>query len=376
MLAGECCGQRVDSNCEEVLVLGVFQGLYCSTGCKRRERDAWGREIAMGAIRKRDIGRILVALTLVATLALGGAFLQPILSTGDSARAFAAQPQKKTAKPKLSTTKKTIYKGQTKVLKVKNASGKVKWKSSNKKVATVNSYGQVTGKKKGKATITATVNGKKLKCRVTVKEISKAQREKVAKQYAKKIVKKYTSSKMTRLEKAHALFLYLIGTTHSQLNQSTSAYKQNYGNEAYGALVSGKAACSGFCRAYTMLCKEAGIPVRHINANKWTHQWNEIKIGKKWYMVDTQGHVVEYTTEKIRPFVEAQFPPYSDKEVCSSCNKIFEGSLWDHYSESPKCDKRSKGQSSVINGSHTLGWDSCPACKKFTTERVNAIRIF
>ena len=44
------------------------------------------------------------------------------------------------------------------------------WKTSNKKIATVNSEGVVTGKKKGKVTITAvTWNGKTVKCVVTVK---------------------------------------------------------------------------------------------------------------------------------------------------------------------------------------------------------------
>lgn len=46
----------------------------------------------------------------------------------------------------------------------------VKWKSSNKKVATVDAFGTVTGKKKGKATITATTSsGKKYTCKITVK---------------------------------------------------------------------------------------------------------------------------------------------------------------------------------------------------------------
>lgn len=46
---------------------------------------------------------------------------------------------------------------------------KIKYSSSNKKVATVSSKGKVTAKKKGKATITVTVGKKKVKCKVTVK---------------------------------------------------------------------------------------------------------------------------------------------------------------------------------------------------------------
>lgn len=45
---------------------------------------------------------------------------------------------------------------------------KAKWSSSNTKVATVNSSGKVTGKKKGTAVITAKANGKTYKCKVTV----------------------------------------------------------------------------------------------------------------------------------------------------------------------------------------------------------------
>lgn len=45
---------------------------------------------------------------------------------------------------------------------------KVKWSTSNKKVATVNSKGKITAKGIGKATITAKVGSKKYTCKVTV----------------------------------------------------------------------------------------------------------------------------------------------------------------------------------------------------------------
>ncbi|MCR5629234.1 leucine-rich repeat protein [Eubacterium sp.] len=49
-----------------------------------------------------------------------------------------------------------------------NAKGKVKWKSSNKKVATVSKKGVIKAKKPGKATIIGKNDGKKFKCKVKV----------------------------------------------------------------------------------------------------------------------------------------------------------------------------------------------------------------
>lgn len=50
--------------------------------------------------------------------------------------------------------------------------GTIRWISSNKKVATVNNKGKVTPKKTGSTTITASCNGLKKKCKVTVKKPS------------------------------------------------------------------------------------------------------------------------------------------------------------------------------------------------------------
>lgn len=73
------------------------------------------------------------------------------------------------ASVKINKKSKTIYEGNTYNLKITGTKKKVKWSTSNKKVATVDSKGKVKAKSNGKATITAKVGGKKYTCKVNVK---------------------------------------------------------------------------------------------------------------------------------------------------------------------------------------------------------------
>lgn len=70
-------------------------------------------------------------------------------------------------------TKKTLKAGKSFTLKPtlspKGSTGKIKYKSSNKKVAAVTAAGKVKAVKKGTATITVSVGKVKAKCRITVK---------------------------------------------------------------------------------------------------------------------------------------------------------------------------------------------------------------
>ena len=76
---------------------------------------------------------------------------------------------------KLSSENLTIDKGKTKTLKAtiepKNTTDKIKYTSSDKNIATVDSTGKITAKSGGTATITATVGNLKKECKVTVKEV-------------------------------------------------------------------------------------------------------------------------------------------------------------------------------------------------------------
>ena len=85
---------------------------------------------------------------------------------------------------------------------------------------------------------------------------------------------------------------------------------------AYGALVEGKAVCSGYARAYQHLMNKVGIPTWFVTGtsnNPTTgaavgHAWNLVKIDGKWYYTDVtwddQGETIYYeylniTTDKM-----------------------------------------------------------------------------
>lgn len=73
----------------------------------------------------------------------------------------------------INLTNIVMRRGQSRQLKITGTTRAVKWKTSNKSVAAVNSKGKITARKSGTATITATVNKKKYSCRVTVSAAKK-----------------------------------------------------------------------------------------------------------------------------------------------------------------------------------------------------------
>lgn len=75
-----------------------------------------------------------------------------------------------TIKMTASTKQLKVGKAYTFKAKAYGLSGTIKWSSSNKKVASVTSKGKVTAKKVGTTTIKASVGGKSVSCKLTVKK--------------------------------------------------------------------------------------------------------------------------------------------------------------------------------------------------------------
>ncbi|MBQ7066877.1 MAG: Ig-like domain-containing protein [Lachnospiraceae bacterium] len=100
--------------------------------------------------RQKTYRAVLTALALFLTLTL-------------------AFPLTTEAAGKLNKKSLSLAKGTSYTLKIKGVKkSKIKWSSSNQKVAKVNKNGKVTAKKKGTATITAKTAGKTYRCKVTV----------------------------------------------------------------------------------------------------------------------------------------------------------------------------------------------------------------
>ena len=136
------------------------------------------------------------------------------------------------AAPRISSSKLTMIKGQSRTLKINSLKKgqKITWKSSNSKIVTVNKAGKLQAKAKGSATITGTVSKRKYTCKVTVhapKLNKTAVTLKVGQTYQlklsgtnQKITWKSSNSKIVTVNKAGKLFAKSAGnaTITAQVN--------------------------------------------------------------------------------------------------------------------------------------------------------------
>ena len=111
---------------------------------------------------------------------------------------------------------------------------------------------------------------------------------KQVKDYVANFVNVYTEPEMDDFYKVLAAHDYLC----KRCSYETRGWSVNYANTALGALKYKKAQCSGYARAFKALCDGMGISCRYVHANSKaynpSHQWNLVRVDKKWYLIDVQ----------------------------------------------------------------------------------------
>jgi hypothetical protein len=96
-----------------------------------------------------------------------------------------------------------------------------------------------------------------------------------------KMVDKYTTDGMSDYQLAMALHDALINRVSYGYNETLEYNAAT----AYGALVNKVALCEGYAKAYKLLLE--AVDMDCIVVSNGEHAWNMVKIGKKWYHVDT-----------------------------------------------------------------------------------------
>lgn len=83
-------------------------------------------------------------------------------------------------------------------------------------------------------------------------------------------------------------------TLHDRLIDTVAYMSTSNDQNAYGALVEGKAVCNGYARAYQHLMLKAGIPAWYVSGTSINpststpigHAWNLVKLDGQWYYTD------------------------------------------------------------------------------------------
>jgi hypothetical protein len=77
------------------------------------------------------------------------------------------------------------------------------------------------------------------------------------------------------------------------LNCEYDASEENINkSDVYGALVNKRAACGGISKAFSYLCRKAGIETLLVTGEyREPHMWNMVKIGSEWYHIDVTAGI-------------------------------------------------------------------------------------
>ncbi|MCI9077723.1 MAG: leucine-rich repeat protein [Lachnospiraceae bacterium] len=228
-----------------------------------------------------------------------------------------------TSQTALSANRLADIEGAQDKIYVYSAPSRVKWKSLDPGIASVNQHGRITALKPGTATVTARTAGIALKCKIKVYKRNK-------KNCLKIIYSKYVKKEMTDYEKIYAAHAWLIQNVKYDKTLYETGTVPAISHTAEGAFNRGIAVCDGYSKAFIIIMEHYGIKSQMITGG--AHAWNIVKIKNKWYHIDCtyDDPVVNGSFNNRNVFLD--FFLKTDKEMRIT-------HIWD-YSAFPKCNSK------------------------------------
>lgn len=98
-------------------------------------------------------------------------------------------------------------------------------------------------------------------------------------------VTNYITEGMTDAQKVRAANDFLCHTV-----SYADSWAYHGANTAWGALIYHEAQCSGYARAMKALCDGMGIACYYVHSSATSHQWNEVCVDGKWYIIDVTAN--------------------------------------------------------------------------------------
>ena len=108
------------------------------------------------------------------------------------------------------------------------------------------------------------------------------------------VIKKYIKPKMSTAERVRVIHDYIISNCNYDYKNYFKGKIPKSSYSPVGVLLKKKAVCQGYAETFQLFMDALGIPCCMVTGlagddeDGWgSHGWNRVKIGKKWYHVDT-----------------------------------------------------------------------------------------
>lgn len=98
------------------------------------------------------------------------------------------------------------------------------------------------------------------------------------------VIKNNINSSMSIEDKIKTIHDYIINNTSYDVERNDNGISDYDSNTAYGALIQGKAICSGYADAMAIFLRKFNVENYKIASG--THVWNAVKLNNNWFHLD------------------------------------------------------------------------------------------